>query len=677
MIQRATVEENTPSPMAAESAPTPDAGTSASAQTADASALPSPQSGITPTEASTAGLIVDDSADQLQPGQMKKSDFLAQLRDAVCATTEEALKGTIWSAAGCPWVDHWFGYYGNRDSQQIERALRRYAPETANATSASDYIPIICGRVHSAIAVWSTTGEITGVPEGMELPGAGLMGAAGSIASGIASVGSSIVSGVESVASGIASAGASLVSGAGSALSSVGSMLFKGREGGAREAGNPQAIQGQLGSGRSLDGGVRSHMESAFGVDFSHVRVHTDATASGLSESLNARAFTVGQDVAFGAGEYRPGTLVGDALIAHELAHVVQQGGADSSEPMQKGETTYDTLEEDADRSAVGAMVSLWSGAKGGLVNVAQNAMPAMRSGVGLQRCAGAQKQSTIPTTGRQPTTARPPTIIANWGASVHSANAISDPTQKRDALLALVTQALSGTGIQVSGGKSPVIGGSGPLGEVNSNDYQAAPVLNFDLNLNRRTRKSNTERDAAHTIDNPVYFFTSGSNAYAIIGPMALYESSPDYTRMYAEHELYHTQHHVGSSLNFHEREVQTWTHDFLNNFHLLYRYRMQWGPLIDYYDEPDVSATIRQTTLDALVDYYNNPPVPATNEQGDREAFTQRLKRVFAKWLRRRLENPGTKSKHLIQDLEGRLHLGSSSSSQREDSSPAAESP
>src|SRR5437016_14490084 len=104
---------------------------------------------------------------------MTTSAFLAQLRDAVCATTQEALKGTIWSAAGCPWVDYWFGYYSNRDSQQIERALRRYAPETANATIASDYIPIICGRVRKAIATWSTTGEVTEVPEGVStgLPG--------------------------------------------------------------------------------------------------------------------------------------------------------------------------------------------------------------------------------------------------------------------------------------------------------------------------------------------------------------------------------------------------------------------------------------------------------------------------------------------------------------------------
>ena len=164
-------------------------------------------------------------------------------------------------------------------------------------------------------------------------------------------------------------------------------MLFKGREGGAREGEDPQTVQSQLSSGHSLDGGVKSRMESAFGMSFSNVRIHTDATAQGLSDSLNARAFTIGGDIAFGSGEYQPGTPIGDALIAHELAHVVQQGGSSSSAPMQKGGAEYNTLEEDADVSAVGAVASMWSGAKGALKDIGKNAMPRMRSGLGLQRC--------------------------------------------------------------------------------------------------------------------------------------------------------------------------------------------------------------------------------------------------------------------------------------------------
>src|SRR5262249_11382794 len=115
-----------------------------------------------------------------------------------------------------------------------------------------------------------------------------------------------------------------VTSGGGGALFDVGSIFFKfkERDGEAKEAGEPQAIQAQLGSRQSLDGGVKSRMESAFGESFSGVQVHADANAARLSENLNARAFTVGDHVAFGAGEYQPGTLIGDALIAHELAHV-------------------------------------------------------------------------------------------------------------------------------------------------------------------------------------------------------------------------------------------------------------------------------------------------------------------------------------------------------------------
>ena len=107
----------------------------------------------------------------------------------------------------------------------------------------------------------------------------------------------------------------------------AGKVRRKASNGAGAGAHDVSAVKEQLGSGHSLDGRVQSQMSSAFGYDFSSVRVHTDAKAGELSSQLNARAFTIGSDVAFAGGEYKPGTLVGDALIAHELAHVVQQGG--------------------------------------------------------------------------------------------------------------------------------------------------------------------------------------------------------------------------------------------------------------------------------------------------------------------------------------------------------------
>ena len=89
------------------------------------------------------------------------------------------------------------------------------------------------------------------------------------------------------------------------------------------------SIQGARGSGQPLDENIRQPMEKAFGgVDFSQVKVHNDAVSDQLNQSIQARAFTTGQDVFFRGGEYDPGSRGGQELIAHELTHVVQQGGA-------------------------------------------------------------------------------------------------------------------------------------------------------------------------------------------------------------------------------------------------------------------------------------------------------------------------------------------------------------
>lgn len=80
--------------------------------------------------------------------------------------------------------------------------------------------------------------------------------------------------------------------------------------------------------GQALDSQTQTQMGEAMGADFSGVKIHTDATASKLSESIQAKAFTTGQDIFFKQGQYNPGSLGGQALIAHELTHVMQQGGS-------------------------------------------------------------------------------------------------------------------------------------------------------------------------------------------------------------------------------------------------------------------------------------------------------------------------------------------------------------
>ena len=80
-----------------------------------------------------------------------------------------------------------------------------------------------------------------------------------------------------------------------------------------------------MSAGDPLDPALRSLMESRFGVDFSHVRVHTDSQADASARAVDAQAFTVGQHVVFGEGQYIPDTSAGKQLLAHELTHVVQQ----------------------------------------------------------------------------------------------------------------------------------------------------------------------------------------------------------------------------------------------------------------------------------------------------------------------------------------------------------------
>ncbi len=93
-------------------------------------------------------------------------------------------------------------------------------------------------------------------------------------------------------------------------------------------AASPEFVRGlnrERGRGRALDGGLRAQVEPIMGADLRHVRVHTDGHADELSCSIQAKAFTSGQDVFFRKGAYEPGRKGGQTLLLHELTHVLQQ----------------------------------------------------------------------------------------------------------------------------------------------------------------------------------------------------------------------------------------------------------------------------------------------------------------------------------------------------------------
>jgi hypothetical protein len=91
-------------------------------------------------------------------------------------------------------------------------------------------------------------------------------------------------------------------------------------------------------SGESLDGDARSFMEPRLGVDLGGVRIHRDGLAAASARAVSALAYTVGNHVVFGAGRYAPGTGEGRRLLAHELTHVIQQGGGRSAGLLQRAE---------------------------------------------------------------------------------------------------------------------------------------------------------------------------------------------------------------------------------------------------------------------------------------------------------------------------------------------------
>jgi hypothetical protein len=113
------------------------------------------------------------------------------------------------------------------------------------------------------------------------------------------------------------------------------------------EMGAPPSVHQSLASeGQPLDGDSRTLMEARFGHDFSNVRVHSDSSAARSAQAVNARAYTVGPDVVFGEGQYMPRTAQGDQLLAHELAHVVQQQGGTPMTQRKRREEA-DTLPEE------------------------------------------------------------------------------------------------------------------------------------------------------------------------------------------------------------------------------------------------------------------------------------------------------------------------------------------
>lgn len=136
-------------------------------------------------------------------------------------------------------------------------------------------------------------------------------------------------------------------------------------------------VAARLGAGEPLASSVRGPMERGFREDLGSVRLHRDAQAAQLADQHGAAALTVGQHLVFGANEYAPDTLSGQVLLAHELAHTLQQRGthAPAREPTPAG------VEAEAIHAAIGALVG-------------QPQPLTRQNGLRLQRCSKDEKKS-------------------------------------------------------------------------------------------------------------------------------------------------------------------------------------------------------------------------------------------------------------------------------------------
>jgi hypothetical protein len=132
----------------------------------------------------------------------------------------------------------------------------------------------------------------------------------------------------------------------------------------ALEEQEPSLVKDVVGSGGGapLDRDTRGFMESRLGADFSDVRVHTDGKATQSARSVQAHAYTVGNDVVFQSDKYAPESASGQRMLAHELTHVVQQrSGPVAGTPAPGGiqiSHPSDSFEQAAESSADRVMSS-------------------------------------------------------------------------------------------------------------------------------------------------------------------------------------------------------------------------------------------------------------------------------------------------------------------------------
>jgi hypothetical protein len=336
----------------------------------------------------------------------------------------------------------------------------------------------------------------------------------------------------------------------------------------AAEAGRAATFVPPSGAGRPLPPASREYFEPRFGYGLGDVRVHTDAAADASARAVRARAYTVGRDIAFAAGQYAPETGEGRRLLAHELTHVVQQGA------------------------------------------------------VGMAPVVQRQPQPGQP----QPQPARPqgPTFFgplagqgpADWSARV---NAAADSA----ARAALLTEA---TGMTVEDRTAASSGDAVPTAAHLVELTAASPRINYDDGLNLKRSPFGGERIETHRLlrENAGYTLTMSGRQYIVLGPRALDADRYFWSRVVLNHEFDHIrQHQAHSALTGNNSEVDAWTSTLIREFHRNYilgelpstcyiQQISDFRPLLFYYTQPDVTDVVRNDAVSRISDYYRSTIAP-----------------------------------------------------------------
>lgn len=303
-------------------------------------------------------VLVEDESPTLASGQITKGAFLAQLKPMLEAAAAEEL-GPLFATAGCPYIARYLAVYANRSAREGEAFVRRFTG--SKATTAEGLIADLLGRVRAGVRSWRDTGQVP--------------------AEVIAAAGGSVPA---------------LAPGTGGAPGLGGLAIHNLDEPGAAAlaaapAGSPAQVLAQLGEGTPLDPATEARMGAAFGTSFADVRVHADAKGGALASQHGALAFTVGAHIAMAATRYAPGTVEGDALLAHELTHVLQQRGAAPASAQPRTDTGQDAgAEHEADRGAEAALRHLHGGDRSARASARQS------SDFQLQRCVGTADAPTL-----------------------------------------------------------------------------------------------------------------------------------------------------------------------------------------------------------------------------------------------------------------------------------------